>query len=171
MDVDEIDWERLADHFGAAEAVSGRHGHLALAEIIGADRIRASVDWYVEGRPGAELARHALWRLQPVIARDRCVEIWRSDDAPTRRQTAVELLRVVATADDIDLIADFLGDPDELVQVWGFGILDQLLWSNQVDPDDAEPMLATAANHSNPAVRERCGFIRSYLWKRAEGTD
>ena len=162
----EIDWGRLAVSFDAVEFVSGRKGQLALAEVIGDDRLRASVDWYIAGRPGSELARFALWQIRPTAARDRCLEIWRSDGDPTRRQLAVELLRVVATAEDLELIEEFLGDDDPLVQVWGIGVLDQLVWSHQVEPEDAEPLLVLGATHSNADVRERCEFIREVIQGR-----
>ncbi len=158
-----IDWERLATSLDALEHASTRKGQLALAEIIGADRLRASVDWYVAGLPGFELARFALWRLQPLAARDRCIEIWRSDAEPLRRQLAVELLRVVATAEDLHLVGEFLADPDAGVQLWGIGVLDQLVWSNQLEAEEAAPFLDLAATHANPEVRERCDFIREVL--------
>lgn len=165
----EIDWENLATQLDALSSVSTRKGQLALAEIIGTDRLRASVDWYIAARPGWELARFALWRIQPPAARDRCVEVWRSSSKPLERQMAVELLRVLSTADDLGLIEGFLADPDEMVQTWGIGVLDQLVWSHQAEPEDAEPLLEMAARHSNPAVRERCEFIREVI--RDRGAD
>lgn len=167
----QVDWEQLAARLDAVESVNTRDGQLALAAIVGADRLRASVDWYVEGRPGSELARFALWRLQPPAARDRCVEIWRSSTEPLRRQLAVELLRVVATAEDLHLVSELLADSDPSVQAWGIGVLDQLIWSHQVEAEEAAPLLEIAASHANPQVRERGGFIREVLRDREAVVD
>lgn len=161
-----IDWQQLAIRFDALHLVDERKAQLALAEIVGDDALRAAVDWYVDGKAGAELVRLTLWQLRPRAARDRCVEIWRSSDSPERRVTAIELLRAVATGEDLALIEELLSDPVEGVQVWGIGVLDQLLWSDLVEPEEAEALLASAATHSNEAVREQCEFIRSYLRKR-----
>ena len=164
--LDEIDWGSLALSLDALDLVDTRKGQLALARIIGVERLQAAVDWYIAGRPGAELARFALWRLQPPAARDRCVEVWRSAQEPIQRQLAVELLRVVATSEDLGLIGEFLDDEDEGVQVWGVGVLDQLIWSRQVEPEDAAALLEIAANHPNKDVRERCEFIREVVRDR-----
>jgi hypothetical protein len=163
-----IDWERLAREFDAVTVVSTRDAQLALAEIVGADRLRAAVDWYIAGRPGSELARFVLWQLRPLAARDRCLEVWRSSFVAADRQMAVELLRVVATGDDLWLVAEFLADADAGVQLWGIGVLDQLAWSNLVEREDVMPILALADGHLNPEVREKAEFIRDFLRDREE---
>ncbi|MGY0236023.1 hypothetical protein [Longispora urticae] len=94
------------------------------------------------------------------------MEIYRTDPVNGRRATAVELLRVLATGDDMPLVTEFLTDPDPGVQLWGIGVLDQLLFWERVEPDDAEPYLHAAERHANPKVRERCAFIRGVLQSR-----
>jgi hypothetical protein len=125
------------------------------------------VNWYVEGLPASEHARSVLSLLQPEAARSRCLEIYRTDPHPDRRRSAVELLRVVATADDLPLVGEFLADADPAIQTWGVGVLDQLLLRRHVDADDAEPLLRAAEHHANPQVRERHTVLRECL--RAEG--
>lgn len=140
----------------------------AIAHLLGDEALRRSVDWYVDGRPAAEHARSVLWLLHPPAARDRCVEIYRDDPDVERRRMAVELLRVVATGEDLPLVGEFLADPDASVQNWGIGMLDQLVWSRLVDPDEVEPYLRAAAEHPNEYVREKHGEIRAYLDRRAD---
>jgi hypothetical protein len=48
------------------------------------------------------------------------------------------------------------------------GVLDQLLWSELIEPEEAEDLLRTAEQHENEAVRERAEFIRGFLRARAE---
>lgn len=159
-----IDWRVLADDIGADPNSGGDLvARRAIAHLLGEEALRDAVDWYVDGRAAAEHARSVLWLLRPAAARARCVEIYRTDPEPVRRHLAVELLRVVATAEELPLVAEFLADTDPAVQTWGIGVLDQLLFGGQVDADDAEPYLREAAGHPSAYVREKCGEIRAWL--------
>lgn len=159
-----IDWQVLAEGIGADPNQGGdRTARQAVAFLLGDEAIRRSVDWYVEGRPAAEHARSVLWLLQPDAARSRCLEIYRTDPDPEHRRSAVELFRVVATADDLPLVGEFLADADPAIQLWGIGVLDQLLFGGHVDADDAEPFLQVAAQHPHPQVREKHAYLREYL--------
>jgi HEAT repeat protein len=140
---------------------SSRDAKRAVSILLGDATLRAAVDWYVERRPHAELARMVLWQLKPAAARARCMEIYRSDADVDDRRGAVELFRVVATAESLPLIADFLADPDPAIQLWGIGVLDQMLFNDELDDEnDAEPYLRLAERHPNPAVQEKVAFIR-----------
>ncbi|MEU2946479.1 hypothetical protein ABZ617_10665 [Nocardiopsis alba] len=125
--------------------------------------MRRAVDWYVEGRPAAEHARSVLRLLRPDAARSRCLELYRTDPDPERRHLAVELFRVVATADDLPLVGEFLADADPAVRLWGMGVLDRLLWEGHVGTDDAEPLLRIAERHPDPKVREKYTDLRAHL--------
>jgi hypothetical protein len=54
------------------------------------------------------------------------------------------------------------------MQAWGIGVLDQLLWSEPIEPNEAEDIRRAAEQHANEAVRERAEFIRSFFRARAE---
>jgi hypothetical protein len=178
--IDRIDWSALANQLAllTPEAPSGRDGRSersgsdaarrALEVLIGEPALRASVDDYITGASGSELARSVLWLLHPWSAMTHCYEIWRSAPSIEERRSAVELLRVVADGRALGWIGDFLEDEDETVQAWGAGVLDQLLWSNLVSVVEAEPLLVSAERHANPAVRKTAEFIRGYLQARAE---
>ena len=97
-----------------------------------------------------------------------CYEIFRSDRNIDDRRAAVELLRVAADERALGWISEFLEDDDQVIQTWGAGVLDQLLWSELVEPEAAEDLLAQAANHKNESVRERAEFIRGFLHHRQE---
>jgi hypothetical protein len=158
-----IDWSALAAEIGVRPNSGGTEiAKSAIAALLGESALRDAVDWYVESRPAYEHARSVLWLLRPKAAQARCLEIYRTDPQPERRQTAVELMRVVARGDDLPLVHEFLDDPDPIIQIWGVGVLDQLLWDHLVEEEDAEPYLKAAEGHPNPRVRERCVFIRSY---------
>jgi hypothetical protein len=159
-----IDWEALAGRIGVDPNSGGDHiARRAIAALLGDQALRDAVEWYVDGRPAFEHARSVLWLLQPDAARARCMEIYRTDPDPDRRHLAVELLRVLAISEDLPLVGEFLADDDPEIQIWGIGVLDQLLFSGAVDADDAEPFLRVAEHHANPKVRDMYSYLREYL--------
>ncbi|HEY4668229.1 MAG TPA: hypothetical protein VIH05_00485 [Tepidiformaceae bacterium] len=130
-----IDWLSLSEEMGLItwyeegrnESGGTREAREAIARILGDDEMRAAVDYYVSGAPGSELARSVLWLLHPVAAMDRCVEIFRSDADIEDRRSAVHLLEVAADTRTLELVPEFLADPDDVIPMWGIGIVDQLM--------------------------------------------
>jgi len=156
-----IDWLSLSEEMGLItwyeegrnESGGTREAREAIARILGDDEMRAAVDYYVSGAPGSELARSVLWLLHPVAAMDRCVEIFRSDADIEDRRSAVHLLEVAADTRTLELVPEFLADPDDVIPMWGIGIVDQLMISNLVDFEDVRTLLSMAEEHPNPRVR------------------
>ena len=167
-----IDWEQLARNFGLVgqgrNAGSSDDARRALEVIIGESALRDSVEYYIAGGPGSELARHVLWQLRPQSAMNHCYEIFKSSRPIYERRMAVELVRVVADRRALPWVTEFLADPDEGIQCWGVGLLDQLLFSQFVEPLDAEASLRMAEAHSSKGVGEQARFIRDFLLARAE---
>jgi hypothetical protein len=162
-DTKRIDWERIANDLSAIQQgalgggpeLGGRALALAAIEqLVGPDQLAAAVDYYVSGRPGSELARAVLWTLHPWSAMQRCRELFAFSNVLSQRRSAVELLRVVADGRALPWVSEFLADPDPEIQIWGVGIIDQLLCSALVDLEACERLLAAAMRHHNPAVRE-----------------
>jgi hypothetical protein len=122
--------------------------------IIGEQRLRDAVDFYVGRQPGCELVRSVLFVLRPGCAKERCYEIFKSGD-PTERVTAVELLRMTADARVVPWVPEFLADDSEGVQNWGIDVLDQLLYCDFIGRKEAEPILRLALHHGNARVREQ----------------
>jgi hypothetical protein len=147
----EIDWEKLAAELGflTADGESGgsdqaRH---ALELIIGEDALRASVDHYIAYHRGHELVRSVLWQLRPWSAMSYCYEIFKRPQKLADRRAAVELLRVMADRRSLPWITEFLDDSDPDIQAWGIGVLDQLLYSELISPEEAEALIMTAEQH------------------------
>ena len=140
----------------------------ALELILGEEILRESVDYYVALRPARELVRSVLWLLRPWSAMIRCRELSQRPNEIETRRRAVELLRAVADGRALPWVSEFLDDEDAGIQAWGIGVLDQLLWSELVEPEEAEEVLERSARHENGAVRDRVEFIRSYLRDRRE---
>jgi hypothetical protein len=170
--IDSIDWKALAKELGSigpgGEVSGSNKARRAIEILIGEPALRASVDHYIAQAPRSELARSVLWLLRPWSAMVYCHDIWKSSASIEVRRSAVELLRVVADHRALIWIEQFLADQDEGIQICGAGVLDQLLWSYLVSPEEAEPLLVCAENHITAAVRECAKFIRGYLRTRLE---
>ncbi len=165
-----INWEQLGRELGTLRA-DGEHvgrddARRAIERLIGEDRLRAAVDYYVVGGPGSELARHVLWQLRPWSAMQRCYDIYRTAADAETKASSVELLRVVADRRALPWTAEFLADPNPGVQLWGAGLLDQLLWSHLIESAECADLLRTVQEHPNDQVRERGECIRKYLKER-----
>jgi hypothetical protein len=70
-----------------------------------------------------------------------CYEIFNGPRSLEDRRMAVELVQVVADHRALSWVAEFLDDEDSHIQVWGVGVLDQLLWSHLIEPEAAEDLL------------------------------
>src|SRR5258708_27682206 len=97
-----------------------------------------------------------------------CYEIFKSARAIEDRRASVELLRVVADRRALAWVVEFLDDQDAEIQSWGVGVVDQLLWSNLIESEEAEDLLQKSEQHENKAVREWAEFVRGFLRARAE---
>lgn len=170
MNQGEIDWTAIARKLGAihenGESGGSSTALEAVALIIGSSNLRAAVDHYVSHKKGSELVRHVLWLLHPWCAMERCYEIYQNEKDQDARVDAIELLRVVADRRALPWIKGLLEDPDEGIQCWSAGIVDQLLWSHLVDPEECEELLQLMQNHTNKEVLERYSFIMEYLNER-----
>ena len=166
-----IEWTKLAERLGTlrpdGESGSDSYARLALCEILGTG-LADAVEHYVEGLPGFELVRSVLWLLHPPAAMERCYSIFRTDPDVERRRAAVELLKVVGDGRVLGWVPEFLRDPDRDVQNWGSCVLDQLVYSGQVEPLDVEPVLQLGEVHDNDYVREKMAFIRTMIANKRE---
>jgi hypothetical protein len=165
-----IDWEQLSSQLGTltpdGESGSSCTALRAIELLIGEERLRSAVDFYVSGGRGRELTRSVLWLLHPWSAMQRCYEIYRSDADTERKDSAIELLRVVADRRALKWVSEFLDDADSSIQIWGAGVLDQLLWSELARPEECEELLQKMRDHPNSHVWQKAIFIDGYLRDR-----
>ncbi len=168
-----VDWEALAGQLGAFEGhhhgtefSSSRMAQQAIEILLEEETLKSAVDYYISGKPGSGLARSVLWQIHPWSAMKYCYDIYKSEEDIEDKRMAIELLRVVGDRRALKWVDEFLDDPDAGIQLWGVGLLDQLLWSNLVEPKEAKTFLKRAKNHTNPQVRETAKFVRKYLKNR-----
>jgi len=168
-----VDWAELAEKLGVfapsgGETLTGETGYQALEILIGEPAIRAAVDHCVALAPGWLLAESVLRIARPWAAMTYCHEIWSGLEPIERRRQAVRVLQWIADERALKWVAGFLDDPDEDIQCWGAGMLDQLLWCNFVSSQDCEDLLGRLESHQLAEVRDRAKFIRGYLADRQE---
>jgi HEAT repeat protein len=176
LTMSEIDWQALAyklgyitkTESGHTESGGTKNARTALTDILGEELLRGAVDFCVSGRRGAETARSVLWSLQPPCAMERCHEIFRSSKDEAERSEALNLLKVVADERVLSWVPEYLADHNLGVQTWGIGIVDQLAWSGNAEPEQCMPLIKVALEHSNERVRETAQFVMEYLRERAE---
>lgn len=162
-----VDWTQLARDVGSLhdDGESGSHllAMAALERIIGEDNIASAVEHVIGLLPGGELAMNVLREVRSERAVRLAYDIYQASSGD-RASTAVWLIKHVAHPCAVPWIAEFLADPN--VAVWGVGVLDQLLFCGQVEPEDVEHLLVLAEHNANDNVRENAAFIRELLQRR-----
>ena len=170
-----IDWSTLANRVSAftapnVEQSGSSMARAALEQIVGPELLRAAVDHYVSGAPGAELARSVLWQIHPWSAMQRCHELFLTGTDLDTRRSAIELLRVVADRRALPWITDYLADPDAQIQFWGAGIVDQLLYSGLIELEECESLLQAMSVHTHPKIREQYEALMELTSSSASAT-
>ena len=161
IDWDELEQERQARRDAGLPTVS------ILEMVIGEDRIREAVDFYVAHAYGdsTELVLSFLRRFQPLSAIQRCYEIYKTSPNIEDRITALGLLADIKDGRALEWIEEFLRDPDTGIQDRGISLLDQLLFGGGIRYDEeamekAKALLSLAEKHERPAIRETATFLQ-----------
>ena len=151
---------------GTGEFYGGTQvAQLAVAELIGDQAWREAVRDYVAGDDAAEMIHSVLRLIRPAAAEQECLRLWR-EGTGSERSCAIELLRVTARPQVLALVPEFLADPDEEVQAWGASVLDQLVWDEVVEPEQAEHCLELMESHPAQHIRELAAWVREYVAER-----
>jgi hypothetical protein len=167
-----IDWLWLAREVGSVEenrSVRGgtRVAQLALEKILGPANIREAVNLVLTDAPSAELVSSVLTHIHSAEATRLAYAAYKASTGQ-RARDAVGLIARIAHPMALAWVEEFVAD--ENVIGWGTTLLDQLLWTHAVDPDDPEVqrLLSWIANHSDSRIREHATFMQNYL---ATGAD
>jgi hypothetical protein len=159
-----IDWQSLAKKLKCENRGGTGYAQQALSEILGDEAIIEAVEYYISGGIGSELARSVLWHIHPKAGIEHCYKIYRNENENIeRRRFAVELLRVLADETALKWASEFLSDPDQEIQMWGAGLVDQLLWSHFIEEEDCKDILEIMKEHQNPEVKSRYEVIIQFL--------
>jgi uncharacterized protein len=151
-----INWQQLAEQLKALGVYGGGDdsGRRALEVLIGEERIRAAVDYYVAWKPEHEWVSTVLRILHPWSAMQRCYEIFRTSTDQEFRRAALNLLADIADRRALGWITEFLDDEDGDIQNWGMSLLEDLVRGEPEWFEEYDLLLTKAEQHANPYVRE-----------------
>ncbi len=153
-----FNWEEIAESLELFDENGERAGSYAakkaLVILLGEDNLRGAVDYYISYEPGCELALSVLRMLKPPSAMQRCYEIFENSESIEDKRNAVYVLKYISDRRVLPWIEKFIQYSDEGVQNWGVEIIDQLLYTNIIEPDDCVHLLDLIHNHENAHVRK-----------------
>lgn len=143
----------------------------ALVGLLGEQTIANAVRAYVEGSPQAELARSLLELLAPPAAAEACrALLFDQADVPApARQAACELLRVVADERALAWAEALIDDEDREVARLAMALVDRLLISGQVAPEQVDALVERAERSRDDGLREQARLTREELQRRRRG--
>lgn len=160
------DWKQLAKQIGSlqedgSECGSDTFSQQAFDEILGDEWIESAVEHIISFKSGRELAMNCLRYLHSNKAIIYTYNVYKNSDGE-RAEQAVWLIKHLANPISFDWIEEFLNDQN--VIHWGVGVLDQLLWTEQIPYDDkAKFLLELADRNSNGKLKEQTDFVRKYI--------
>ncbi len=162
-------WLTLSKKLGSLQEDNSERGgdtyaQKALDEILGDEWIQNTVDDIISIKKGSELAMSCLSYIQSTNATKYAYNIYKTSQGE-KAQQAVYLIKHIANPISVDWIEEFLHD--ENVIHYGLGVLDQLLWSEQIPFDDkAELLLELAGKNSKGQLKDQIEFIQKYIKDR-----
>ncbi len=160
-------WTAIAEKIGAlksdgSESGSDQQTKKAFEEILGEEWIKATVDHIVAVNEGELTAMSCLRLIQSEIATTYAYSIYKNNFGTPVAINAVWLIKHIHHPTALNWVNEFLDD--ENVAVPGLGVLDQLLWTRTIEPDEqALTLLRKASTVMNGYLKEDVAFIRKYL--------
>jgi hypothetical protein len=166
------DWTQLGNQLGSihrdGESGGNDLAEQAFEEILGQDWIKNTVDHIVSFKSGTELAMNCLQLIRSKQAVEYAYYIYKSSEGD-KTARAVWLIKHMAHPISFNWIEEFLNDAN--VMEWGIGVLDQLLWTEQVPFDEqAKSLLEIAESKGNGQLQGQVDFIREYIQERARSS-
>lgn len=130
------DWEDIGLKVGSltpdksVESGSSQLGQRALEELLRDQWVKGTVDFIIEAKRGGELAMNCL-RLIKSEKAVRCAYNLYKNSTNERVVEAVWLIKHLAHPTSFEWVEEFIRDDN--VITWGIGLLDQLLWTEEID--------------------------------------
>ena len=75
----------------------------------------------------------------------------------------MELLRSLASRKLLNWVRVFIADPDPGIASWGMGIVDALVFSEEISPGEAESLILLGESHSDADVQEASARVREVI--------
>lgn len=165
------DWAELGKKIGSmkdghiGETADDAVARKVMEELFGEAWIVKTVDYAISWQPGRELAMNCLRLLKSPRAAQYAYEVYKRSEGEKAIQ-AVWLIKQLCHPMALDWVGEFLDDKN--VAETGIGVLDQLVWNNEVKDDDRiEQLLNKADTVYGGILKPKANFIREYIQKRA----
>jgi hypothetical protein len=143
-----------------------RKSKFAIELFLGKKWIKNTVDYIIQLKPEWNLALNCLRILESEIATDYAYRIYKTSANKEDCRYAVLIIKDIAHPKSIDWITEFLND--ENVADFGLGVLDQLLWTEKIEPNElTESLLNLATEKQKGKLAKKVEFIRKYLIEKS----
>lgn len=162
-------WKEIALKVGSlnsdgSETGGDSYGKAALEEILGEEWIQSTVNHIISFKPGSEIATDCLRLIHSSKAAIYAYNLYKLSDGD-KADRAVWLIKQLAHPIAIQWMEEFLIDVNVIGSA--LGVLDQLLWTEQIQYDEnIETLFQLALLNSNGQLKSQVDFIREYLQKR-----
>jgi hypothetical protein len=166
-------WKEIAKQIGAlqdngSESGSTRDGQAALEAILGDKWIQDAVEHILSFRSGSEVALSCLRILHSEKAVRYAYQVYK-DATGERADRAVFIIKDIAHPVALQWVEEFLNDSNVMAR--GLGVLDQLLWTEQIPYNEqVEALLQLALANSNNLLADHVSFIKDYLKLESENS-
>lgn len=162
------DWIELATKLGSlhdnGESGGEAFTRRAFDDILGDEWVESTVEHIIAFRRGRELAMNCLQYFHSTKATMYAYNVYKSSRGE-RAEQAIWLIKHLSNPISVIWIEEFLNDSE--VTHWGLGVLDQLLWTEQIQYDErAKALLELAFKNSNGLLKENIDFIQQYVAER-----
>jgi hypothetical protein len=164
------DWGEIGRQIGSiredGESGGDDYARAAFEAILRDEWITSTVDYSISFRPGREVAMNCLRLLRSEKAALYAYEIYKTSTGE-RASQAVWFIKQIAHPVSIFWIEEFLNDPN--VIDWGLGVLDKLLWAEEMPYNEkVQSLLDLAVFNSKGMLREHVDFIKKYVENRSD---
>ena len=153
----------LSDYFLVQSYRDGK-SKLAIELLLGKSWVENTVDYIIQLKPEWNLAVNCLKILESEYATDYAYQVYKKTTKIDDSRLAVGIIKDIAHPKAINRIKEFL--KDENVANVGLGVLDQLLWTEKIEPSEKTDDLLDFASKNYHELNETVSFIRGYLEKR-----
>ncbi|WP_299112174.1 hypothetical protein [uncultured Winogradskyella sp.] len=162
------EWSQISELIKKTDSKLTQDGKskFAIELFLGKPWIKNTVDYIIQLKPEWNLAVNCLRILESEYATDYAYQIYKNSINKEDCRFAVLIIKDIAHPKSIDWVAEFLND--ENVADFGLGVLDQLLWTEKIEPNElTESLLNLATEKRNGGLVEKVEFIREYLIEKS----
>jgi hypothetical protein len=170
-----IDWSDLAQRIHSSWSAPQDIAREALDRIVGTEAIRAAVELAVDFEDvdmedttwehTQRLAEYTLVKMESLVGSEWAHAIYRNAPHSNKASAALHLIYKIGHPRAFDWIPEFLADGSDWIGLQAMELLDYFITEGDrpLAPEDVEPVLELAAQHTSAAVRARVAVTRMLL--------